>query len=79
MLSYKDYITIWILRIENLAIIDFREWITNALIRLLGCLDQSIPSSLYLYCLHATKPDWFFSMGPVLFAMISLQYAIPVS
>ena len=41
------------------------------------CLDAQI--GLYLYCLHATKPDcMFFSMGPVLFA-ISLQCAIPVS
>ena len=79
MFSYKDYISIWILLIENLAIIDFREWITNALIRLLGCSDRSIQSSLYLYCLHATKPDWFFFDGMSAICMISLQYAIPVS
>ena len=49
--------------IENLAIIDFRERITNVLIRLLGCSDRSIESSLYLYSLHATKPDCMFFDG----------------
>ena len=51
------------MRIESLAIIDFRERITNALIRLFGCSDRSIPSSLYLYCLHSTKPDCMFFDG----------------
>ena len=67
------------MRIESLAIVDFREGITNALIRLLGCSDRSVPSSLYLYCLHAKNQIICFSMGPVLFAMISLQCAIPIS
>ena len=51
------------MRIESLAIIDFGERITNALIRLFGWSDRSIPSSLYLYCLHSTKPDCMFFDG----------------
>ena len=51
------------MRLESLAIVDYRERITNALIRLLGCSDRSVPSSLYLYCLHATKPDCMFFDG----------------
>ena len=49
--------------IESLDIIDFRGLITNRLIRLLGCSDRSAPSSRYLYCLHATKPDCMFFDG----------------
>ena len=54
--------------------VDFRERITNALIRLLGCSDRSLP---LLFACNKTRL-YVFSMGPVLFA-ISLQCAIPVS
>ena len=61
--------------IGSLAIIDFRERITNALIRLLGYSDRSVP---LLFACNKTRLYVVFSMGPVLFA-ISLQCAIPVS
>ena len=54
--------------------VDFRERTTNALIRLLGCSDRSLP---LLFACNKTRL-YVFSMGPVLFA-ISLQCAIPVS
>ena len=61
------------MRIGSLAIIDFRERTTNALIRLLGCSDRSVP---LLFACNKTRL-YVFSMGPVLFS-ISLQCAIPV-
>ena len=54
--------------------VDFRERTTNALIRLLGCSDRSLP---LLFACNKTRL-YVFSMGPVLFG-ISLQCAIPVS
>ena len=54
--------------------VDFRERTTNALIRLLGCSERSLP---LLFACNKTRL-YVFSMGPVLFA-ISLQCAIPVS
>ena len=61
------------MRIESLAIIDFRERTTNALIRLLGCSDRSVP---LLFACNKTRL-YVFSMGLVLFS-ISLQCVIPV-
>ena len=54
--------------------VDFRERTTNALIRLLGFSDRSLP---LLFACNKTRL-YVFSMGPVLFA-ISLQCAIPIN
>ena len=53
------------MRIGSLAITDFRERTTNALIRLLGCSDRSVP---LLFACNKTRL-YVFSMGPVLFSL----------
>ena len=62
------------MRIASLTIIDFR--IINAPIRLLGCSDRSVPLSLYLYCLRATKPDYMFFDGTGAICDDKLQCAL---
>ena len=62
------------MRIESLAtcIIDFRERLTNAWILRSVYTIESVP---LLFACNKTR----LYVGPVLFAMISLQFAIPVS
>ena len=58
MFSYKDWVSIRIMLIGSLAIIDFRERTTNALIRLLGCSDRSVP---LLFACNKTRLYVFFN------------------